>query len=167
MRVLTCLGALSAVAALALGVASPAAAALPPRALLTDSAGTGTTNGCIARAAPLSVSTTQEPSLVIKGTLKCEASAGVRWYSFSGSFAEVMPDGTLRGIYAPQLLGRSQTSEPLDTTAATSTIYPCATPGMGGTHTWLARWSMKTKHDKDDPNPFVAKVWREQTITCS
>jgi hypothetical protein len=37
---------------------------------------------------------------------------------------------------------------------------------MKGTHTYLARWTVKTKTSADDPNPFVAKIARKQTITC-
>jgi hypothetical protein len=37
---------------------------------------------------------------------------------------------------------------------------------MKGTHTYLVRWTAKTKTSADDPNPFVAKIARKQTITC-
>ncbi len=127
------------------------------------------TNGCIARAVPLAVveapGAGDDPAIRIRSTLKCDASADARWHSFSGSFYEVRGDGTLRTIYAPGLMSRGE-GPPLDTRIATVTIYPCEILGFG-THTWLARFSIKTKHDNNgDPNPFVAKVARQQTLTC-
>lgn len=98
--------------------------------------------------------------------LTCTAAADVHWDSFSSSLFEVLPDGSLRNEWGPTLGSRNGSGAPMVGPYLSTAAASCLAPQFRGTHTWLFRGTLKTKHSNNDPAPYVAKVARLQTVTC-
>jgi hypothetical protein len=171
MRPLTTLLALTAASAgLFAASVGPAEAVYvrPSSAPLTDSSGAG--NGCTAAVtvdAGRADGTPRQPiSIVVDSSLSCPAGADVHWATFSSALYEVMADGTLRTIYGPGLTGQAGSTDPIESTGAT-TYSACRDNAGKGKHTWLVRATIKTKHAAHDDNSYMAKVGASKLIHCS
>ena len=152
----------------ALIVAAPANALYvrPFKALLVDAS--GATNNCEAKLTDFVVTPVHQ-HIETNVRLVCPESAAVRRITIESGVWEVMSDGTLREV-APYAHGWVQTSlTPLFGTLRFEIwIDNCSALSETGAHTWLvrARVAVKQTGDNSDPNPFVAKVDREMTVTC-
>jgi len=160
-------GCVAATAALVAGVLAPAEAiwVLPSRAPTTSA--TGDQNGCIAEALPMRVvGTGGNRHLELNLQTTCPASADVGWMSFRGSLIEVMPDGTRRTEISPTLIARVQSTVAASEPSRAGWLRLCSDPAFRGTHQWLLRGTLKTRHTARDTDPYTAKVHRLQTVTC-
>lgn len=167
-RLVTLAAGLVAGGALVSGPMLPADALwnLPPTAPLVDAGGAA--NGCVAHADDASVGPIigSPRGLNLATSLSCPESADVHRLSRGIALYELMADGTLRVQIAPQNTSKANTSAPFTQSAPGAHSMPCTVAGVGGTHTWVFRSTWRTKHDKLDTNPFVAKVQSVATVTC-
>lgn len=138
---------------------------LPSTAPLTDTAGAA--NGCTAEAPPMRKKGNEaNKRLTITLDISCPAAADVHWASYTAGLFEVMPDGTLRTQYANGLIARIQDGNPITDAGGAGWEASCKDPAFAGTHQWLLRATLKTKHANKDTHPYSAKVNRLQTVTC-
>jgi len=160
-------GVLAATVALIAGAAMPAEAiwVLPSTAPLTDVA--GDENGCVAEALEMELDGTggnRHIAMYLQTT--CPAAADVHWMSFRGSLVEVMPDGTKRTEIPASLIARVQNGGDMTEPSRAGWLPLCSDPAYRGTHQWLLKGTLKTKHGPRDTTPYTAKVHRLQTVTC-
>jgi hypothetical protein len=157
-----------ATAALAMIITTPASALYvrPFKAPLVDAS--GATNGCEAKVAEMTISPVHR---AIRANLRitCPEAASVRRISSTWGVWEVLADGSLREVDPYVLKARATSLTPIvGVTRVEMGVALCALPENAGAHTWLirARVGVKTTGDNSDPNPFDAKVDRQQTVTC-
>lgn len=163
-------GAVAAAGAMIAVTGTPAEAlwARPSSVAATDAA--GNTNGCTVSIPELVVEPFDgKPAIVFKRQVECPASANVHRVAESGSLYEVMADDSLREIAGPGAMGSSANSgEPITGPTWAANVLFCSDPAVKGTHTYLVKGRVNTKQtpNTSDPNPFVGRVGRIQTVTC-
>lgn len=166
-RTAAVVGGVAATVALVTGALVSAAAVwvLPSTAPMTDAA--GDENGCVAEALEMQLDGTGgNRHLAVYLQTTCPASADVHWMSFRGSLVEVMPDGTKRTEFPAALIARVQNAGEMTEPGRAGWLPLCSDPAFRGTHQWLLKGTLKTKHGPRDTSPYTAKVHRLQTVTC-